>query len=232
MNYQEYQSGFPPTDVTAGCIGPLQIFAFFFGIVGLIHLWPCLGLRSWTNPTFLLAVLLSTMVIVGVLFGLALAALVRVSSILTEFLDPPELLLLLLKVLLFLKVLLLTKLFLLPSQLLLSFPVRFRFASVHGGIDGVGVGEVENLAVFCQGALFLLGDFLVERLPVLLDRVFSVFINRYFDRSFVLNLLLLVVEVMQVGVLEGFLHAESVLRVKHQHFFHQVQCLVVHLRKK
>ncbi len=87
------------------CIYPVHISQLFLiPIEGFIPLRNRLRLLSWLYPTFLFTMwlLLSTMVIVGILFALALSSLVGIPSILTELFDALVLLLLPAKLLLLL----------------------------------------------------------------------------------------------------------------------------------
>jgi hypothetical protein len=149
--------------------------------------------------------LLSTMVVIRILFALPFSLFIRISSILSHLFDFFELLLLPSKLLL-----LLFYLFL-PLLLLALFLFLLLL------LDSIGV---KILTIFGQATALLglfLGDLLVEGLSVLLYRILSVFINGDLNHSVVLDFLRLVVEIFEIRVSQRFFHCDPVVRVEYQH---------------
>lgn len=168
------------------------------------------------------------MIIMVVFFRLPLSSLVRIPSVLPQLFNTAQFLLLLPNFLVFTK-------FFLSLQLIVFFLLFFSLSMLHGWVHAVAVvmsAEGEYICIFYNWSAFLLGDFLVERLTVLLDRVFCVFVNRDFNHSFVLDLFFWAMEVFKIRVPERLLDRDAVFGVEDKHLANQVQGLLIHLRKK
>ena len=113
-------SNFSTTRVTISSVSSLQISPFLF-IVRLIDLTRRLRLAGWSDPTFFftMMVMLSTVMVVVILFGLTFSSFVRISSILSQLFNSPELFLVSFDFLLFLQFFLFLHLFMLLPDLFL-----------------------------------------------------------------------------------------------------------------
>ena len=148
--------------------------------------------------------LLPTVVIVRILFALSLPSLIGVPSILAKLFDALELLLLPAKLLLLLFIFFLL-LLLLPLVLL------FTLLLLNGGT------HVHILSILSQNLTvlpLLPHHLLIQRLSVLLYRIFSILIDRDFDDSIILQLLLRVLEILQIGMPQRLLNRYPMLRIK------------------
>lgn len=143
MNIKSY---FSTTYVTTCSVGSFEVFPILLGIIGFIYLTGWLGLACRPNPAFLLTMLFSTMMIIMVIFfRLTFSSFVRISSVLSQFLNPTQLLLLLSYFLLFSK-------FLLFFELIVLFLFLFTLAVLHGRIHAIAVMVSANskyTGIFC-----------------------------------------------------------------------------------
>lgn len=180
------KSNFAPVDVRIGGVSAVHILHLLLPVKRLAAFRHSLRLLRWFDPSFLLAVvwlLLSALMVIWVFLALALSALVGIPSILPQFFDLLQLLLLFLQLLLLFLDLLLSLLF---------FPGVFLPLLLDGRV------HVDELTVLlqCPWVLaLLLGDLLVQSLSVLLYWVFCVLVDGDFDHSVVPDLLLLAVEI-------------------------------------
>ena len=151
--------------------------------------------------------LLSTMVVVGILFALTLPSFVGVSSILTKLFDTLELFLLPAEFLLLLFILFLFLLFfpliLFLSLLLLDGGTHVHVLSVLG----------QNLAILS----LLPHHLLIQRLPIFLYRIFGILVNRDFYYPIILQLLLRILEILQIGMPQRLLNSNPMLGIEKQH---------------
>lgn len=218
------KSNLSPSHVRISSISAIQILNLlaFVGIEGFIAIRDGLGLLSRLDPSLFLAMMLwlSAVVVIWVLFALTLPSLVRISSVLSQLLHPLQLFLLLSHLFLLFVLFLFFFFF---SKVILLFLLNW---SIH---------VAKELTILIQTSAlftFLLCDFLVESLPVLLDWVFCVLIYWDFDDSIIFSLFLRIMKILEVRMGQCLFNSDSVLWIEDKHPTKQIKSLLVHIGKE
>lgn len=180
MQYNK-KSNLSSANIGIRSIGPIQILHFltFIPIKRFVTICDGLWFLCRFDPSFFFAVMLrfSTLMVmvIGVFLALAFASFIRISSVLSQLLHPLQLFLLLSQLFLFFELFL----------FLLFFAQIFLFFLLHR------CTHIQKLTILAESPCFLcflFVYFFVQSFPILLDRVFGIFVNGNFNYTIIIYL--------------------------------------------